>query len=504
MTDLYAGAGSTTNWSGLGGGASALNAETDYFIQGSGCTTKNAFASTRKGMIFDCVTDRASLVGTDGAFLMWTTQATPNSLDTIANGGITMVIGSGTGDYKHWYVGGSDTIEFMGWILAAVNPSEATDEADAGSPTAVEDHIGVLFDLPSGGPTKGAPNAVDAIRAGRCDLIYTLGTGADPDASFALAVANRGGVTDRLGLVQLVNGSYFCSGLHQLGDSTNLVNFSDDNKTLFWRDHPAVTAPFNTLEIQNASSVVSMTSLVWKALGTKSPGTWVTTDNATVGVTSCSFIDWGAFGFASNTTILSTTFVACGVVTQNSAALTSCVFDACSTLLSNNPALLTGNSFTSAGTGHAIEITTAGTYTFTGNTYSGYGAGGTTNATIYNNSGGSVTLNIVGGDTPTIRNGAGASTTVNNSVNVSFDNIVSGSALVITATATVGTVTSGDILVNQVVTTDPFTYSHNYEGNLTFSFKILKGTSSPVYKPLEGSGTISSTGFSFTANQVGD
>ncbi len=329
MTDLFVGAGDTTNTTALGGGAAGLNNETDYFIQGTGCTTKNAFASARKGFIWDSGADRASLIGTDGAFLMWVTHATPNSLDTIANGGITMLVGSSTSDYKHWYVGGSDTIPFMGWILAAVNPSETTDEADAGTPTAVERYIGVLWDLPTGGPTKGAPNAMDAIRAGRCDIIYELGTTPDPDASFELAETNRGDVTDRWGLIQLRSGSYFLSGLHQLGSSTNVVNFTDSNKSLFWNDHPAVTAPFNTVDIQNASSVINMTNISWKALGTKSPGTWTTTDNATVNLTTCSFIDWGQFTFGTNSTVDGCTFLNClrvnagGATMNNSSILES-------------------------------------------------------------------------------------------------------------------------------------------------------------------------------------
>jgi len=321
MTDLYAGGGSTSNWSALGGGAAALNAETDYFIQGTGMTSKNAFASTRKGMMLDTLSDRASLIGTDGAVLIWTTHATPNSLDTIANGGIALLVGNSDNAYKHWYVGGSDTIEFMGWILAAVNPSEATDEADQGSPSAVEDHFGILFDLPSGGPTKGSPNAVDAIRVGRCDLIYEFGTSADPDATFQLAVDDKGDVTDRLGLIQFDNGSFFLSGLHQLGSSTNAVNFTDSSKGMFWRDHPAVTAPFNTVDIQNASSVVNMTNISWKALGTKSPGTWLTTDNATVNLTTCNFIDWGEFTFDSNTTVDTCTFLGCGLITLGDATI---------------------------------------------------------------------------------------------------------------------------------------------------------------------------------------
>ena len=67
-------------------------------------------------------------------------------------------------------------------------------------------------------------------------------------------------------------------------------------------------------------------------------------------------------------------------------------------------------NFSSAGTGHAIYITTPGSYTLTNMSYSGYGADGTTDAVVYNNSGGLVTLTISGGSSPTVRNGTGAST----------------------------------------------------------------------------------------------
>ncbi|WP_371077832.1 hypothetical protein, partial [Salmonella enterica] len=58
------------------------------------------------------------------------------------------------------------------------------------------------------------------------------------------------------------------------------------------------------------------------------------------------------------------------------------------------PSIFTNSNFVgSASTGHAIEITTPGTYSFSGNVFSGYGATGSTSAAIYNNSGGAVTLN---------------------------------------------------------------------------------------------------------------
>lgn len=123
------------------------------------------------------------------------------------------------------------------------------------------------------------------------------------------------------------------------------------------------------------------------------------------------------------------TFARCGLVTANAAEIEDCSFSAPSgavAVITAAPGKIKRCSFTSDGTGHAIEITTAGTYSFEGNQFAGYGAGGTTDAAIYNNSGGAVTLNISGGgSTPTVRNGAGASTTVNNAVTVTIDASVS-------------------------------------------------------------------------------
>jgi hypothetical protein len=112
-------------------------------------------------------------------------------------------------------------------------------------------------------------------------------------------------------------------------------------------------------------------------------------------------------------------FVSCPSLTQNGAPLSSCAIKY-SKLMCDDPGAVYDCSFYSAGSpgGHAIEITSSagsGAYTFDGNQFFDYGADGSTDAAIYNNSGKAITLNITGGvASPTVRNGAGASTTVNN------------------------------------------------------------------------------------------
>jgi hypothetical protein len=77
-------------------------------------------------------------------------------------------------------------------------------------------------------------------------------------------------------------------------------------------------------------------------------------------------------------------------------------------------------SFVSAGTGHALELgpNCPATIELIGHSYTSYAGtdGSTGNEVIYNNSGKSITIDVTTGDIPTIRNGSGASTTVNNNV----------------------------------------------------------------------------------------
>jgi len=91
-----------------------------------------------------------------------------------------------------------------------------------------------------------------------------------------------------------------------------------------------------------------------------------------------------------------------------------------------NPSIFSNSTFIGSGTtGHAIRITTAGTYSLNNLIFTSFGANATNFSAIHNDSGGLVTLNISGGTTPTIRNGAGASTVVNNSVSITIEGNVS-------------------------------------------------------------------------------
>lgn len=328
LTDILVDFSSTTGWTAIGTGGAGLNApETDYYIQGANSITKNAFASSTKGMIYDSGSDQGGS-GTDGAYFIWLTHTAPNALDTRAGGGMRFIMGSGSGAYREYYVGGSDTMEFLKWDVYCVKEQNANWNGTTGSPsTTSEQFFGALWDLPSGGPTKGAPNAIDAFRFGRGTITITQGTTPDPDATFdgvITSLEDTGtGAGDRYGLLtQRVSGGAFeNSGRIQFGTSSTVVNFTDSDKFIFVRWHPHVTDGFHAWEVNNASSVVNMTNIALQVLENSDGHTTSRTgltinNNATVTLTGCSFINCADFSFGTNTTADSCTFLRCGQITH--------------------------------------------------------------------------------------------------------------------------------------------------------------------------------------------
>ena len=93
-------------WVATGGGAAALNDETDYFIEGTQCISKNGFTATTKGQMYDNTT-AVSIAAGDAVFI-WARQANRNLLDTIANGGGQVIMGTANNAFEQFYVDGSN------------------------------------------------------------------------------------------------------------------------------------------------------------------------------------------------------------------------------------------------------------------------------------------------------------------------------------------------------------------------------------------------------------
>lgn len=179
--------------------------------------------------------------------------------------------------------------------------------------------------------------------------------------------------------------------------------------------------------IKHTNAVVSSQSpFHWRIHAASSP-------SASYNFSGLSLIGAGDVVLRNVTTFSGMSFTSCLSVAQNSAPLDKCkVYGTKITALTlADVAKITNTAFTSAGTGHAIEVAGAvANITFTGNTFTGYAAtnGVTGNEAIFVNiATGTVTINIAGGgSTPTIRT-AGATVSVVSVATVNVNGLVSGS-----------------------------------------------------------------------------
>lgn len=203
-----------------------------------------------------------------------------------------------------------------------------------------------------------------------------------------------------------------------IGNTTDSVNFILSNSSIS-SARPGVTVDMSS----NNINTLLLDGINFSSL--KNPVSFPTDNNTGHTVESCSFnrcgqIDPGTVYFRGNT------------ISNYSGSTAAVLLDA------DGTSKWSDLTFNSIGTGHAIEITSSGTYNFDNFDFIDYGLSDTTDAAIYNNSGGSVTINVLGGTTPTARNSIGSTTTIVSSISININvqdseqNPISGAYLYIT------------------------------------------------------------------------
>ena len=447
----------TTGWSAYGGGASGLSASPDIAMQGTNCVDKNVTgAGTDKGQYFD--NGSGITLPANAHVWVWHFCGTPGLTDTRANKGASILVGSLSTAYCQYHVEGNNTYGASGRVARcypidySVRTSNGSEpyRTVTGSPGANPRVFG--GGLVTTATVKGANVGIDAIRYGTgayltAGELLSAGDGSDNPCTFAGFQAQNDAVSNRWGILSLVGGGYELQGRFVIGQNNagtaTLARFSDSNKSISFVDTIHAAADFTQIIIDHASTVCILTNISLTALGTTNRGRFIVNSaNPQVDVTGGTWTDIGIITLRSNSTLDGVILRNTGQITQNGAAIENCTVNgsqASAAILSNNPQAIQNNDFISDGTGHAIEITTPGTYTFTGNTFTGYAGtdGSTGNEAIYNNSGGAVTINVAGGgDTPTIRNGSGASTTVNNNISVTLTGLKDNTEVAVYNTST--------------------------------------------------------------------
>lgn len=437
------------------------------YIQGLYAVTQDCTKSTSVGsMAFSA---GSITVPTDGAILVWQNFSSPFAFGSYAQGGYRICVGSGTADFKVWYVGGNDKgrMPYGGFENHAVNPT-VTADTTAGTPTAVLNFIGSAVYVVSG-PSKGEPHQADVMRYGRCSAIFEHGEVGNYAniAGFALQNDNQ---TNRWGLIQGSPGGYLWKGRFQLGTVTNPVDFRDSNKIVFIDWTPKVTINFNLIEVINDASNVELVgySFICLDLTTASRGRFLMTDQADVLLSKCSFADMDTFVFSYDGTnvvnVLTCIFSRCNQITQGGATITGCTFDSnvsATSIVANNPSVVTDNKFVSDGSNHAMQATVAGDYNWN-NILEGYATvdGSTGNEAFYNNSGGHINLTVTGGTVPYVRNeGISTTTVIVPEVTVTFNGLPEGCE---------ATIKQGSFRLAHVQSVTGGTFVYNY------SFSVLE------------------------------
>jgi hypothetical protein len=521
LTDIQTDPSATTNWTALGGGAAGLNAETDDYVQGAGspnsCISKNAWTNALKGMIY--VPGGSWTIPTDGVIMAWIKYMAPPSLDTKANGGLQIIVGSSSSDYDQFYFGGNDTLIFETWQPVVVDPNNATADNTVGTPSGTEAALGCLAYLPTtAGPTKGSPLLIDALRYGRHTLEYTLGDGSPNYNRFDLAEATANSTANRWGNIEFNKGAYFVQGFHSFGTSGTAVDFRDSNKVIFIRasgannlTNDAVSTGYNRFEILNASSNVDWDNIIFQALGTRARGVFVHTAG-TFDATFCQFVDVDTFSLLAASVMTDCIFRRTNAITapgsdlRRSSVLTPTVAADTGAVVwnsSSNPNGKLDDMVFTKGTNahHAIEFGTSAptTMTLVGHSYSGFNAanGQNDSTLLFPDTGSDTTwtVNISGGDTPTYKKArAGDTVNIVSSVTVTLTGLVDGTEVRVYKT-------SDDSVVDGIESTSGGSWAFSAAASLGVYMRIFHVS----YYPADIIGyTIPGTATSIPVSQVFD
>jgi hypothetical protein len=316
-TDLtdYDQADAVANYSALGGGASGLADETDYFIETPQCISKAGFTATTKGFMLDDGGSRTVAAG--DAIFVWCKQNNRNLMDTVANGGMQLIVGNTTTAYDHFYVDGnnSDGSDLAGWRSYAVDPTQ-TPSTTTGGGAAGTNLVGFLWKILGSGSLKGNPNAMDVQRHGR--ELQVINGEAGSYGTFLAAGTSDAANTNRWGILTPVQGGYLFHGAFVMGTVATAVDFRDSDRVINVLDDPFLPAGFNEFEIRNASSNVEWTNIIINHLGTNSPALLTLNVGTFVG-SLCQFTGFSTTTFSSSQSCTDSTWTNCGRINLNEA-----------------------------------------------------------------------------------------------------------------------------------------------------------------------------------------
>lgn len=511
MTDVSM-CDSITGWAG---GMSQFALDTGVKVQGTGSLSGWINATTS-------ATEYYAITSVDmsGGDHIYVWMFCSGVVDTQANGGYRIVLFSGAdyvSNFATFYVGGNDT-HGTGWQLMCCDASASPDLETGTFDNTDVIAVGVAFKTLTAAISKGKEfinNCYwDAVRYGT-GLIVTSASTDDIDYEDIYGVDNNS--TYKYGVIQKAYGAYVQTGeIIFGGTSTETVDVLIENEVLLFPSNEYTASGFySVLPLGNATNptYITIAGCYLKSAGLEKFIFDASGANInTLSIDGSTFDNAGKCTFTSGQSVTNTTFNACNIVTPSGATFTGNKITNPTASGIDTASMLypwdTDNTqdlqfiLSSGAVGHGILIDTTGTYTFTGHTFDGFAEtdGSTGSECVFNDSGGSVTINIVGGDTPTIHNGTSASTTVNNSVYLTV-NVKDKDNVAISGVQTAIFGSGGASLMNMDTTASGIAQTtYNFASDKDIYYRVRKSSAGGAtrYVPVKGVGTIDSNGFTVT------
>ena len=549
-------ADSNTGWGNYntGGGAPASEAANAY--------QKDSAASSA-GSVGKKVNSTTSRIGVDyngsninysGNGYMWYCKIyIADAFDLNDTYGVEVSIGSGDQSNYHEYNiagSGANNDAFLtypargGYLIVAIDPTidgwaEVADNSGTFDQTQVSWYaVAAQF---KNGFAKAENVAMDAIDYGT-GLTITNGDGLNPNGKFTdfyewdqnsddAVPANP--QENRYGVVNGSGNSMVARGMLTIGDNSTTTQFTDSTTVVTFVDgyHSAgmfgvtcVLSTNNTIAINNT---IIGEGRIYSGITDTRPDFIVTGEAGGTFTSSANLRNFRNITYNSFSTIDGAD-IECERLVQGGAEIKNSIIrgdrPAIASACVVNPTFGTTSGihdteFISAtGLGHAIEFTTAGTYTLTNIFFTNYSTGFTSSSPILFSGTGTLTLNINGGDTPTYNAPAGGTVIINNAVAITVTvldadtlNPIPDARVHLTAAAggplATGTVIyDGTVLANVTDSNGQISTTLNFTSNQPITGRARRATATDgtLYKQGTITGTITSNGFETTVILIKD
>ena len=512
---------------GSGGGSSS---NTDVFLSSTGSRARK-ISNGVKGFAYEVNASGTDLSNTVIA-IRWATLAGVGALNTLALDGVRFIIEDTSGNISYYTIAGNDTYT-GGWEVSVIDTSltATANNGTAATMTAIR-YVGIEWDETAsvGG---GDPNCyID-------EVLSWPNTGLTVTGNSTALFSDLQGWDDtsNYGIFETVGGIVFSKAYLIL--SPDASDFASTDETIvfedkFFEDGTNISSALSLHGMESADADVIQFNR-FTCIADVNPDINGTASSKEIDFSSATGIDCNVATFknfksttanqsiqlgATGNTYNDASFIGNDSMDHSSGAtVTACNFinadtaDGEAQIRTPNPGNFSDCNF-SFSDGHAIEVNANGTFTFDGNTFTGYGADATNDAAIYNSvTSGTLTLNLQNvAAVPTVRTASGGTTVAEITVTVRVtvldadDSSVIQGAQVLLEADTGGDLSAGtDIILattnaSGVVEDTGF----NFTNNQPVTGRARKGSASTYYKTSNITGTITSSGLDITIFMVKD